>query len=471
MTTVPTGPSEVAQTTEPSSAPDVRAKEAESAAWCASRFLLADISIVGAVALALGLLYLARPSLWVDESFTARAMGDSYVSLMTDQYHWLYYTLMKPWTALAGTSEWSLRAPSVVGTVLACALLVVLGRRVFDRRVALVSGLLLAASPFVVKWSQQARGYTFLMALAVLATLLLLRAIDCDTRGAWALYGLALAVLIVWHPVGGFLVVPSHLALAYQHRSRLLPHGLLAAVIVCALALPWAGQIGLRSTGEKASINWLDAPSPATAVHALLEVSGTSGLGLVLAVAGLVVLWRLRSRGTFAWLATWAFAPFAVSLVVSTVKPIFLDRYLLVATPAFALLAGFAVTQVGQRIRPVVLAAVVAACVIGLVHWYGLGAHGNWRGEDWRDAARAAGHVRTNSEPLLVADWSASPAARYYGATVVDVSSAPSIWVLRWSDEGIALTKEERASLGFGDHHLVGVRTFGSRLDLEHWVR
>jgi mannosyltransferase len=471
MTTAPTGSSEVAQTTDPGSALDVRVKEAQSATRLASRSLLADISIVAVVALALGLVHLSRPSLWVDESFTAQAMGDSYLSLMTDQYHWLYYTLMKPWTAVAGTSEWSLRLPSVFGTVLACALLVVLGRRVSDRRVALASGLLLAASPFVVKWSQQARGYTFLMALGVLATLLLLWAIDRDTRGAWALYGLALAVLIVWHPVGGFLVVPSHLVLAYQHRGRLLPHGLLAAVIVCALALPWAGQIFLRSTGEKASINWLDAPSPATAVHALLDVSGASGLGLVLAAAGLVFLWRLRSRGAFAWLATWACAPFAVSLVVSIAKPIFLDRYLLVAAPAFALLAGFAVVQVGQRVRPVVLAALVAACVVGLVHWYGLGTHGNWRGEDWRDAARAAGQVRTDSEPLVVADWSASPAARYYGATVVDVSSAPSIWVLRWSDEGIALTKAERVGLGFGDHHLVGIRTFGSRLDLEHWVR
>jgi mannosyltransferase len=389
---------------------------------------------------------------------------------MMNQYHWLYYTLMKPWTSVAGTSEWSLRFPSVLGTMLACVLLIVLGRRLFDRRVALVSALLLAASPFVVKWSQQARGYTFLMALAVLATLLLLRALESETRAAWAIYGLSLTVLIVWHPVGGFLVVPAHLVLAYQHRDRLLPHGLLAAVIVCFLAVPWAAQIGLRSTGEGAAMNWLHAPSLRVALRAVLDVSGISGLGLALAVLGLALLWQGRDRSTVAWLATWAVAPFVVTLIVSLLKPVFLDRYFLAAAPAFALLSGYALVHVARRARPLVLALVLAATVIGLGHWYGLGSNGNWRGENWRDAVRAADRDRSHGEPLLVADWSASAAARYYGASVVDVSSAPSLWVLRWSQEGRPLAPAERTALGFGDHHLAEKRTFGSRLDLEHWV-
>jgi hypothetical protein len=264
--------------------------------------------------------------------------------------------------------------------------------------------------------------------------------------------------------------VPAHAVLAYQHRDRLLPHGLLAAVIVALLALPWAGQIGLRSTGENASINWLDAPSSATAVRALRDVSGVGGLGLVLAIAGLALLWRRRERATGAWLATWAFAPFALSLLVSIVKPVFLDRYLLVAAPAFALLAAFAVVHVARRARPAVLGVVVVATVIGLVHWYGVGGDRNWHGEDWRAAVRAAEHERSGSEPLLVADWSASPAARYYGASVADTSSASSLWVLRWSDEGRPLTRPERIALGFGNHQLVAKRAFGARLDLEHWV-
>ena len=300
-------------------------------------------------ALVLGVVRISTPSIWVDESFTARAMGESYFSYLTDQYHWLYYSVMKPWTMLAGTSEWAIRFPSVLGAMLACALLVTLAYRLYGGRVAVAGGLLLATSPFIVKWSQQARGYTLMLALTVLAMLLLVRALDRGTRGSWAAYGLALAAAIVWHPVGGFLALPAQLVYAYQRRDRVLPHGLLAGVIVCLLALPWAGQIAIRSTGEQASINWIDFPTAEGAAWALLDVSGAAGLGVLLALIGLGVLWLRGERANAVWLGTWALVPFALSLVVSLFKPIFLDRYLIVAAPAFALLGGVAIVSAARR--------------------------------------------------------------------------------------------------------------------------
>ena len=319
--------------------------------------MVLDVAVVGGVSLALGLFRLGTPSIWVDESFTARAMHSS-VATYIEGYHWLYYSILRPWSLVAGTSEWALRFPSVVAAMIAAALVVVLGRKLFDRWVGLVAGLLLATNPFVVQWSQQARGYTFLLALATLATLLLLRALESGTRREWALYGLAFAAVIVWHPVGGLLLVAPHAVLAYQRRDRILPHGLLAAVLVCALGVPWAAQIAMRSTGEGVAMDWLTAPSLEVATQAFLDVSGATGLGALLAGLGLWVLHRrtgVRDEGV--WLATWALAPFVLALLVTTVRPIFLDRYLMVAAPAFALLAGVAVMGVGRRLRVVLLAA------------------------------------------------------------------------------------------------------------------
>ena len=62
------------------------------------------------------------------------------------------------------------------------SLMVVLGRRLFDRWVGLASGLLVVTSPFVVQWSQQTRGYTMLLALVIGTTLLLLRALERQSR-------------------------------------------------------------------------------------------------------------------------------------------------------------------------------------------------------------------------------------------------------------------------------------------------
>ena len=145
--------------------------------------------------------------------------------------------------------------PLRVGAMLACALLVVLARMFFDRRVALLSGLLLATSPFLVKWSQQARGYTLLVSLSVLSTILLVRALDRGSRPAWALYGVAFAAVVVWHPIAGALLVPAQLVLAAQRRDRLLPHGLLAAVIVLASEAcgPGRSSSARRARGRAAS--------------------------------------------------------------------------------------------------------------------------------------------------------------------------------------------------------------------------
>ena len=162
--------------------PSVAARLRESA-------LALDVALASGMALVAGMIRLGAPSLWVDESFTARAVDLRFGQLLDHQYHVLYYVLLKPWVAIAGSSEAALRFPSVLGTMLSCALLVLLAHKLFDRRVALVGGLFLALSPFLVKWSQQARGYTLIVAVALLASLLLVRALERESRSAWAIYG------------------------------------------------------------------------------------------------------------------------------------------------------------------------------------------------------------------------------------------------------------------------------------------
>ena len=429
--------------------------------------LALDVALVGVVALVLGLIRLGTPSLWLDETLTATGNP---VATFTDGYHWLYYSLEWPWRHLVGSSEWDLRFPSVVGSMVACGLLVVLGNRLFGRWVGLVSGLLLATSPFVVKWSQQARGYTLLLAASLVATLLLLRALERGTRGAWAAYGLAFALVVVWHPVGGFLLAPAQLVLAAERRERVRPHGLLAAVIVMVLGVPWAAQIALRSTGKGVAMDWLTRPSPGTAAHAFLDVSGAAGLGVLLAGLGLWVLSRRSERDLAVWLGTWALTPFLLALVVSIARPIYLDRYLIVAAPAFALLGGVAIVGLGRRSAAALVAAVVVATGVGLSQWYSTASHGNWHGENWRDAVATA-LARHGDAPIVVAPWQAAPAAMYYGAHPVSASTAGTIWVLWWSQEKHDPTAVDRREIGLGGHRRVETLPFGSRLSLQLWRR
>lgn len=433
--------------------------------------LVRDVALASAVAFVLGLVRLGAPSFWIDEAFTASEMHYSLAEKLDIQYHFLHLLLIEPWAAMAGDSEWSLRFPSVVGAALAAGLMVVLADRFFERRVALVSGLLLATSPFLVMWSQQARAYSFFLALCLSAMLLLLRAFERGTRGAWATFGLALSVVVVWQPAAGFLALPAYLVLIIQRRERFLPHGLLAAVVFAVVAVPWAGVTAMRSTGEGVNMNWLTFPTAAEAVRAALDVSGAAGLGVILATIGVFALRRRGEHELMTWLGVWAVSPFALALGVSTVRPIYLDRFLVSTAPAFALLGAVGLMALRPRLKVVAMTAVVVATGLGLAQWYAPKDGGNWRGEDWRTATRTALELRAPGDDLVVAPWWAFRGARYYGAEPKDVSTANSIWVLNWSETGHELPATERSGLGFGEHVLVEKRDFGWRLQLQHWVR
>lgn len=431
-----------------------------------------DVGLVSLVALALGLIRLGAPSFWVDEAFTALRTEEGYTDLITG-YHWLYQSLVNTWALAAGTSEWALRLPSVLGAMLACGLLVVLARQLFDRPVALLSGVLLAVSPFMVKWSQQARGYTLLAALGVFSMVLLVRALDRGSRGSWAVYGLAFAAVVVWHPIAGAVLVPAHAVFIAQRRDRAFPHVLLAAVIVLGLGGVWAGQILERSTGEgNQGVDWLQAPSVDLAVRTVLNVSGAGGLGAALALIGLFALWRVGRRDLSLWLGTWVAAPFALTLLALPLKPLFLDRYLITAAPAFALLGGVALASLGRRWRAVAVAVVICATAVGLTRWYtSADDGGNWRGEDWRGAVAAVDELRKPGEPVLVVPWVVWQAAAYYGANGVASSPARTIWAVTWSETPGDRGVEERAVLESTGRRLVERHQFGKRVSVERWVR
>ena len=432
--------------------------------------LTLDVAIVSGVALVLGLIRLGTPALWYDEAYTFRQINRSYIEQF-EGYQPFYYWIQKPWTSVVGTSEWAMRFPSVVGAMLACALLVVLARKLFDRRIALASGLFLATSPFLVKWSQQARAYSLLVAAGLVATLLLLRAIERGTRSSWAVYGIAYTGLLVTHAVVGLLLLPVHAVLIAQRRSRVLPHGLLAGVVIVGIGVPWVVQLAMRTDSETSETAWIPFPSAEAATRALVEVSGVAGLGVLLAA---IALWALRRAGDTAlavWLATWAFGPFVLAVVISLARPIFVDRYLVIATPAFAMLAAVAVMSLVGRVRAVVVAVAAVATAVGLVVWHSSAEDGNWRGEDWRSAVSTVVERGGEADAVVVVPWWAHDAAEYYGARPDDVSTADSIWVLHWSEEGSALPADVRRPLGFGGHVLVDEIQFGWRVSAQLWRR
>jgi asparagine N-glycosylation enzyme membrane subunit Stt3 len=105
--------------------------------------------------------------LWIDEAFSIwlarRPWGEMVRWVATvDQHPPLYYTLLHGWIRIFGDGEVSARALSALFGTLTLAVVYLLGRRLADEKVGLVSALVLAVSPFHVRFGQEARMYTLL---------------------------------------------------------------------------------------------------------------------------------------------------------------------------------------------------------------------------------------------------------------------------------------------------------------------
>ncbi len=137
-------------------------------------FLL--LLLVLAVAAGLRFYNLDGQSLWSDEgnsvALAARPFAQIARDAANDIHPPLYYFLLRIWTRIFGTTEVALRSLSALLGVLLVLATAELGRRIFSRVTGLTAGILAAAAPFQVYYSQEVRMYILLALEAALALLL-----------------------------------------------------------------------------------------------------------------------------------------------------------------------------------------------------------------------------------------------------------------------------------------------------------
>ena len=80
----------------------------------------------------------------------------------------LYYLLVRPWISV-GKSEFVLRFFSTLWATISIPLIARLGYRLGGARVAVLAAFMLAVSPFHIWYAQEARTYTLLVAVMIVA--------------------------------------------------------------------------------------------------------------------------------------------------------------------------------------------------------------------------------------------------------------------------------------------------------------
>jgi mannosyltransferase len=299
----------------------------------------------------IGMWRIDRPSFWRDESVTVLVSGQSPADIVayvrnTDAVHGAYYLLMHLVTEL-GQSELIARLPSALAAALAAGGIAVICRRLVSTRAGLLAGLIFALLPVVSRYAQEARSYSMVSAVAVLATYLLLRALATTTARAVWFTGYALSIAALgWLHLDAILLVGAHAVAVLVHwrmagSARPLAWWSGAVVAATAVLLPLVA--GARS--QSVQVSWLRPPDSGVVGEFATFVAGTIAIAVAVGLVALVGI-RLRPApgglpGVGVVTGSWLVVPFAGLVAVSVLaEPIYYPRYLLYCVPALALLAG-----------------------------------------------------------------------------------------------------------------------------------
>jgi len=373
---------------------------------------------------------LTLQSMWIDEVialyFTRGELRETlHTIVQPSQNGPLFYILLFAWRRVAGDSDFAVRYLLTFCSVLTLPLLYQWARRLLTERTAVLSVWLMAFSPFVLWFAQEAKMYSLHIALATASSLALLAAFRRGGWWRWLLYALLASMTLYSHFFGGFLVV-SQAAMAVLlgwRRRRLLAY--VAAMLLLGLShLPlvriawdilqhyqprdiWRGFVPLHVIVRDAIGQYFyRVQFPGTPWPALLLPAG-------LMLWGVLSLLPLR-RSEAGTIPLHAFAPVLLFYAVSHRAPVYTAKYLSATVPALFVLTAWGVEALARLWRP----AGLLVLALGLLMTNGVvrdltdpaAQRGDWRFvADYVDA-----HEGENDIVLISAYYTSHAFERYY---------------------------------------------------------
>ncbi len=427
---------------------------ARAGAVTAERWALAGLL---ALALALRLVDLGD-GLWYDEivtlvNYVRRPLGDIVTTYDSQNQHLLYSIMARVSVSAFGESAWALRLPAALAGVLSLWAVVAFGRRVVSAREALLAALLLAVSYHHVWFSQNARGYTMLLAGTLAGTAALLALMEPDQAGAArrrvAAFALVTALTLYTHVTAAFVVAAQGLVWLTlvaagrtdrPSRGRVLTAFAAAGVLALLVYLPVLSQFVTtltRPTMAGVAVEWKN-PLWLVAETARGLSQGVPG-GWPVLVAGVVVF------GT--GVASCALrAPAALGLMV---LPVVLTAAAMLATAhnlwprLFFFAAGFAALivvrggfAVSERLLPRNGRALATAGCLLAAFASAVTVPRAWAPK--QDYAGAAAYLAAQAGPrdgVAVVDMTRFPYQRWLGETWPAVTTAADLAALEAASE------------------------------------
>lgn len=343
--------------------------------------------------LALRLWRLEDRGLWYDEAFSIffseQGLSAMIAGTITqvegaaaDVHPLLYYLLLDGWMSATGTSLLAVRFLSVLSGMLTVTLTYAAGRELWNRRVALGAMGLVAVSPFHIHYSTEARMYAQLGLLSLLMVYLFLRGRSSRRWWPWLGFGVAMALALYTHNLAFLAPLALGIFVLLRRRWDLLPRLVAAYVLAAVLFTPWlmlaasqwrkiqqaywVPQPGISEILRTIMAFTFDLPVPDSLLPAVLF---GSLLILALTLYRAIRLSRQADDEGIALSLTLLLAPPILLFVASQIRPVYIDRGLMVSSLAYLLLlSGVWLRTRWSRRAWLLLVPLVAICGTCVVH-------------------------------------------------------------------------------------------------------
>lgn len=363
--------------------------------------LLLGVLVAMGISLTVGLMQ----SVWFDEAYSIwlakQPVGELLRLTSLDTHPPFYYLLLKVWAGIFGWSEVALRSLSVLAMGGALATGVVLVKRFFGVRAALVALVFATFAPFLLRYGFEIRMYALASLIGIAATYVLVRAVEeKEYRKQVRLYVLyailvALGVYSLYYTALLWIVHVGWLVWLAKNRKESIfkQRWWLAYAGSAVLFLPWLPTFMKQITnGALAPIsqqmtveNMVGVMSFTFLYQPSWQLNGLLSLVVVL-VIGLAIYTGIRAckqvdkkqKPYLVLLALYAFLPILLISLISLARPMYVERYLahvLIGLVLFLAVATWVTIEKKRRNRWLLPGVFLAVFVFGTTH---LAAVGNY---------------------------------------------------------------------------------------------
>lgn len=346
--------------------------EAEGApAGTPPRGRLLDPWAVAALAAVVSAAWACRPSLWFDEGATISAAANRTLPELwrllghIDAVHGLYYLVMHGWFAIFPPTEFWSRLPSALAVGAAAAGVTVFTRQFTPRATAVCAGVVFAILPRITWAGMEARSYAFAVAAAVWLTVLLVAAVRRNRARLWVGYALGLAVSILLSLNLVLLVTVHAIALPLLTLKTARKSPAIRWAIATTVAVGAMTPFLMFAHGQVFQVNWIFPVSWHYAFDIVLRQYFDHSVPFAVLTAVLIVaaiVARLHgvpapagdTRNLLLMCAGWVVVPTGLVVVYSAaVEPIYFPRYLILTTPAVAVIMAVCIVTIARKPWPI----------------------------------------------------------------------------------------------------------------------